>query len=382
MRIHSGGLVMGLISYRLGELIQIEDERNTEGKYTLDDVRGISIQKIFIDTKADMAGVSLKPYIIVRPDSFAYVPVTSRNGGKITIARNETDSTFIVSTSYIVFSVKRTDILMPDYLFMYFSRSEFDRYARFNSWGSARETFSWEDMCNIMLPVPPIEIQRKYVRVYTAMKANLKAFESGYDDLRLVCDMYIEELRRKIPCERIGAYIQEVNDRNTAMITDNVKGVNSEGNFIETRANTLDLDFHNYKIVQRNQFAYNPARINIGSIALSNDDTCIVSPMYVVFEVADKEKLLPEYLMLYFRRKEFQRSTLFYATGSVRDIFSFDLMQDVKIPIPDIKIQRSIANIYTVAQKRKSIAERLKALIKSACPVLIKGAINEARTMI
>ena len=112
---------MGLISYRLGELIQIEDERNTEGKYTLDDVRGISIQKIFIDTKADMAGVSLKPYIIVRPDSFAYVPVTSRNGGKITIARNETDSTFIVSTSYIVFSVKRTDILMPDYLFMYFN---------------------------------------------------------------------------------------------------------------------------------------------------------------------------------------------------------------------------------------------------------------------
>ena len=142
------------------------------------------------------------------------------------------------------------------------------------------------------------------------------------------------------------------------------------------------LDFHNYKIVRRSQFAYNPARINLGSIALAHDDICIVSPMYVVFEVADKEKLLPEYLMLWFMRREFQRSTLFYATGSVRDIFSLDLMREVQIPIPDITIQRSIANIYTAAQKRKSLADRLNTLIKSACPVLIKGAIDEAQLMI
>ena len=374
---------MGLISYRLGELIERKNERNTDLSYGVEHVRGINTEKILTPTRADISERNLSTFRIIRPNEFVFSRRLHQSDlSRLNVTYNNTDEDIICTEDNVVFRIKRTDLLLTEYLFMYFNRSEFDRYVSFNSWGSSVRFFNWEDMCNIMLPVPPIEIQRKYVRVYTAMKANLKAFESGYDDLRLVCDMYIEELRRKIPCERIGAYIQEVNDRNTAMITDNVKGVNSEGNFIETRANTLDLDFHNYKIVQRNQFAYNPARINIGSIALSNDDTCIVSPMYVVFEVADKEKLLPEYLMLYFRRKEFQRSTLFYATGSVRDIFSFDLMQDVKIPIPDIKIQRSIANIYTVAQKRKSIAERLKALIKSACPVLIKGAINEARTMI
>ena len=111
---------MGLGKYKLGELIQIHDERNVELAYGLNDVKGISIQKEFIETKADMSGVSLKPYILVKPGCFAYVTVTSRNGEKITIAHNNTNNTYIISSSYIVFRVKRTDLLLPDYLFMYF----------------------------------------------------------------------------------------------------------------------------------------------------------------------------------------------------------------------------------------------------------------------
>ena len=123
---------MALTKYKLGQLIQLEDERNSDGKFTLDDVKGISIQKVFIETKADMQDVSLTPYILVKPDFFAYVTVTSRNGGKITLAHNDTKNTYIVSSSYVVFSVRRTDLLNSDYLFMYFNRPEFDRYARFN----------------------------------------------------------------------------------------------------------------------------------------------------------------------------------------------------------------------------------------------------------
>ena len=160
---------MALIKYKLGDLIEQSDERNTENKYTLDNVKGISIQKIFIETKANMEGVSLKPYKLVQPDDFAYVTVTSRNGEKITLAHNKTEDTYIVSSSYIVFRVKRKDLLISDYLFMYFNRSEFDRFSRFNSWGSARETFSWEDMCDMDVELPPIDIQQKYVDIYNAM---------------------------------------------------------------------------------------------------------------------------------------------------------------------------------------------------------------------
>lgn len=369
---------MALSKYKLGELIQLEDGRNTNDSYNIKDVKGISIQKKFIETKADMQGVSLLPYILVKPDFFAYVTVTSRNGEKITLAHNTTNDTYIVSSSYMVFSVSKTDLLNSDYLFMYFNRPEFDRYARFNSWGSARETFDWDTLCDIDIELPDLPTQQKYVDIYNAMVANQQAYERGLDDLKLTCDAYIEDLRRRMPCEKIGVYIVEENNRNKALQNVNVKGVNSSGSFDETRANTNGLDFSNYKIVRQNQFAYNPSRINLGSISLYKDELdCIISPMYCVFSIKDTEKLLPEYLMLWFERKEFQRSTLFFAIGSVRDTFDYSLMQETSIPIPDIKMQRVIAEMYTVYNKRKEINEQLKTQIKDICPILIKGSLEE-----
>lgn len=375
----SGGLDMALTKYKLGDLIQLEDERNSEGKYGLNDVKGISIQKVFIETKADMQDVSLSPYILVKPDFFAYVTVTSRNGEKITLAHNTTQNTYIVSSSYVVFSVKRVDLLNSDYLFIYFNRPEFDRYSRFNSWGSARETFDWDTMCDIDIELPDLPTQQKYVDIYNSILANQQSYERGLEDLKLVCDGYIEDLRRKMPCEKIGPYISEVNERNTDLQSNNVQGVNSSSAFGETKADTTGLDFSNYKIVKKGQFAYNPSRINLGSIALQNSDDCIVSPMYIVFEISDSKKLLPEYLMLWFSRKEFQRSTFFYATGSVRDTFGFELMCEAKFPIPSIDEQKAIVNIYKTYIKRKEINEQLKTQIKNICPILIKGSLEEGR---
>lgn len=365
-------------TYKLGELIELSDERNSDNKYTLDDVKGISIQKIFIETKADMQDVSLTPYILVKPDYFCYVTVTSRNGEKITLAHNTTNDTYIVSSSYIVFYIKRPDLLNSDYLYMYFNRPEFDRFSRFNSWGSAREVFSWEDFCDIEITLPDLKTQEKYVEIYESLVENQKSYERGLDDLKLTCDAYIEELRRKMPCEKIGKYISECNTRNEDLKMLDVKGVESSGNFVETKANTDGLDFSNYKIVDVNQFGYNPSRINLGSIALKTYEKCIVSPMYIVFKIDNTTKLLPEYLMLWLSRSEFRRSTQFFTSGSVRDTFDFTEMQEVKIPIPNIEIQQSIAAIYNVYNQRKRINETLKSQIKDICPILIKGSLEEA----
>jgi len=148
------------MKYKLGDLIIQSDERNSELSYSINNVKGISIKKEFIETKAKMDGVSLKPYKVVPPGYFAYVTVTSRNSEKITLAYNDTDNTYIVSSSYIVFEVDKKNILLPEYLFMFFNRPEFDRLARFNSWGSARETFTWEDICDLKIIIPPIDIQK------------------------------------------------------------------------------------------------------------------------------------------------------------------------------------------------------------------------------
>lgn len=373
---------MALTKYRLGELIQFEDTRNSGGQYTLDDVKGISIQKVFIETKADMEGVSLAPYILVKPSFFAYVTVTSRNGEKITLAYNDTNDTYIVSSSYVVFSILRTDLLDPEYLFMYFNRPEFDRYARFNSWGSARETFSWEDLCDISIELPDISIQQKYVDIYKAMVANQKSYERGLEDLKLVCDGYIEDLRRKMPCEKIGPYIAARDERNVdeKLNVSDVKSVNMDGTFQETVANVDAGRINTYKEVNPYDFAYTN-RINIGSIAmrLPCDKKCLVSASYDVFYITDAQALMPEYLCLWIRRKEFFRAAGYYSVGSVKDNFSIEMLKEMEIPIPDIKVQRSIAGIFDVYNERKAINERLKNQIKDICPILIKGSLEEAK---
>ena len=373
---------MGLGKYKLGELIQIHDERNVELAYGLNDVKGISIQKEFIETKADMSGVSLKPYILVKPGCFAYVTVTSRNGEKITIAHNNTNNTYIISSSYIVFRVKRTDLLLPDYLFMYFKRSEFDRYARYNSWGSARETFSWEEMCDIDIELPDIAIQQKYVDIYNAMLENQRCYESALEDLKLVCDAYIEELSKDYQSVTIGQFIFQRDLRNDGSLgVSSVRGISTGKEFINTKADMEGVGLNNYKVVAPGQFAYVPDTSRRGdkiSLALNiSENTYLVSSISIVFDT-QKDVLLPEYLMLFFVRSEFDRYARFHSWGSARETFDWSEMCDVQIPIPDIKIQQYIVNIYTAYLLRKEINEQLKAQVKNVCPILIKGSLEEA----
>lgn len=368
---------MALTKYKLGELLQIEDERNSSGNYTLEDVKGISIQKNFIETKANMEGVSLNPYILVKPDFFAYVTVTSRNGEKITIAHNTSENTYIVSSSYVVFSVKKKEILNSDYLFMYFNRPEFDRYSRINSWGSARETFNWEDLCDIDIELPDLPTQQKYVDIYKAMVANQQSYERGLEDLKLVCDGYIEDLRRNVPCEKIGPYIEPSDERNTDLSIKLAQGITNDKHF--TTPKQVAESEKSAKIVRKGQFAYNRATTRNGekiSIAYRDGEDCVVSSAYQVFEIKQKNILLPEYLMMWFIRSEFDRYSRYMSKGSAHEFFEYSDMEEVSIPIPNIEIQRAISNIYLVFIQRNEINEKLKALIKDICPILIKGSLE------
>lgn len=375
---------MGLTKYKLGDLLKFVDSRNENLEYGINDVKGISIQKIFIETKADMTNVSLKPYYIVRPDDFAYVTVTSRNGEKITLAHNNTQNTYIVSSSYVVFRVRRQDILLSDFLYMYFNRPEFDHYARFNSWGSARETFSWDEMCDIDIDLPPVDIQQKYVDVYNSMLANQQSYERGLEDLKLVCDAYIEELRREMPSQKIGTFLELSEERNDdgKCGLDDVRGVSIEKKFIPTKADMKGVNLRPYYTIKPREFAYVPVTSRNGekiSIALNtSEDTYICSSSYIVFSVQRQERLWPAYLQMYFERGEFNRYARFNSWGSARETFNFDDMCDVAIPIPDIKVQKAISDIYAVYVDRKQINDHLKERIKSMCPILIKGSLEEA----
>ncbi|MDO2407878.1 restriction endonuclease subunit S [Campylobacter magnus] len=370
---------MSLTKYNLGELIEQVIDKNTDLKYRLDDLKGLSVNKTFIETKADMLGVSLKPYLIVKPSDFAYVTVTSRNSDKITLAYNNSQDTYIVSSSYVVFRVKETGILNSSYLFMYFNRPEFDRFSRFNSWGSARETFSYEDLCDVEIELPDIKIQQKYVDIYNSMLANQQNCEKGLDDLKLVCDAYIEDLRRKIPSQEIGEYIKNT-DRKTDNANFRIQGISKQQKFIDSESKTQGVDKNKYIVVEPMEFGYSPIHINDGSIALNDsNDTYLLSPIYKTFKTIDENLLLSEYLMMWFARSEFTRYCWFYAFGSARDNFEWSQMCEFRIPIPDIEVQKAIVDIYKCYKKQKEISQKLKEQIKNICPILIKGAIGEGK---
>ena len=374
---------MGLSKYKLGELISLCDERNSDNIYTLSDVKGISIKKEFIETKADMAGVSLSPYILVRPDSFAYVTVTSRNGEKITLAHNTSEDTYIVSSSYIVFKVNRPEVISSDYLFIFFNRPEFDRYARFNSWGSARETFSWEDFCDLDITLPSIGQQRKYVDVYLALQNNLAAYQSKVEELKLVCDGYLDKLKSENEKLKIGEFIEMCDERNSEGIytLKNLRGVSIEKKFIDTKADMAGVSLAPYIVVKPDCFVFVPVTSRNGekiTLAINDSkDTYIVSSAYIVFKVQDTNKLLPEYLFMFFNRPEFDRYSRFNSWGSAREVFTMDDMNNVAIPIPDISVQREIVNIHKCYIERQRIAEALKEQLKNICPVLIRGSLTK-----
>ena len=152
---------------RLGPYIQLVDVRNREGKE--DNLLGVSVSKNFVKSIANTVGTNFSKYKVVRKKQFTYIPDTSRRGDKIAVALLENEKEGLVSQAYTVFEIIDTNSLLPEYLMMWFRRPEFDRYARFISHGSVREIFSWEDMCDVKLPIPSIDIQQKIVEEYNLL---------------------------------------------------------------------------------------------------------------------------------------------------------------------------------------------------------------------
>lgn len=360
----------------LGNYITRVDRRNVDKR--IRNVMGISVRKEFRVPTSKVNPNELSTYKIVEPGQFAFVQ-TTHNEKCFAFAYNDTNKQIVVSSVNEVFYVNEKYI-HPRYLQMFLNRSSFDRYARFNSWGSAREVFSWDDLCDVEIEIPPINIQRKYVDIYKAMVANQQSYEHGLEDLKLVCDGYIEDLRRKMPCEKIGPYIRECNEKNDNNAITLFQGVTVDHVFTDPKR--VAEDSENGSVVRTGQFAFNKvmkAHNTKLPIALREGPDCVVSNSYQVFEVIDEKKLLPKYLLLWMNRAETQRYAGFISFGTTRDIFSFEDMGEISIPIPNIETQQAIVNIFTVYQKRVEINEQLKAQIKDICPILIRGSLEESK---
>ena len=184
-------------------------------------------------------------------------------------------------------------------------------------------------------------------------------------------------MRRKIPCEKIGPYIKPSDERNTNLKIKLAQGITNDKEFADPKQ-VADAET-SAKIVRRGQFAYNRATTRNGekiSIAYRTGDDCVVSSAYQIFEISAKDKLYPEYLMMWYKRSEFDRYARYMSKGSAHEFFEYEDMEEVQIPIPSIEIQKAITSIYNVYKERQRIATQLKEQLNNLCPILIKGSLQ------
>ena len=289
---------------RLGDYIRRSTTNNQDLRYGVELIEGVTNEGVFAPPKGDPIGVDLRPYKIVNDGAFVYNP-SRLDLGSIAYRK---DGLCIVSHLYVVFYLndKGKERILPEWLFLYFRRQEFYREVTFRNFGSQRPEFSFGDISDLLIPLPDIIIQQKYADIYQAMVANQKSYERGLEDLKLVCDGYIEDLRHKMPCEKIGPYIEQIEttNHNQCYGIDDVRGISISKKFIETKADMAGVDLRPYLVVNPNEFAYvTVTSRNGGRITLAlndSDSTFVCSSSYVAFRSLNNEALLPQYLMLFF----------------------------------------------------------------------------------
>lgn len=370
---------MALRKIRLGDYIFRTTANNKELIYNADYILGVTSEGIFDKPRGSTYGIDLQPYKIVKNGAFVYNP-SRLNIGSIAYFDGEL---CIVSHLYMVFYLNELGKkeINPQWLYIYLRRKEFQREVTFRNFGSQRPEFNFNDISEIIIPLPDREVQDKYVDIYLSMVENQKAYERGLEDLKLVCDGYIEKLRKETDNYPIHQFCYLSDERNDHEKNKNVQGLTVYKKFIDTKADMKDVSLKNYKMVYPGDIAYVPTTNRNGdkiACGLANIE-CIVSSTYEVLKIKDKNKLLPEYLFMWFTRSEIDKYARYNSWGSARETISWEDLSSYCIPVTNLKNQQSIANIYKSYIDRKEINERLKLQIKEICPILIKGSIEESK---
>ena len=333
---------------RLGNYIQPVDIRNSDLKVS--HLLGLSIEKCFIESIANTIGTDFRPYKIVKRDQFAYGPVTSRNGDKITIALLKEADVCIISSSYSVFEITDTTKLLPEFLMLWFSRSEFDRYARYKSHGSVREIFDWDEMCRVELPVPDLKEQQKIVNTYNAITNRIQLKQKINENLEKTAKIKLEHFLNDLNIDKFFSSIGSICD---------VKGgkrLPSDSDLIEQKNSHPYIRIRDIKdncfVMLNNEFVFvdNETQKSISRYITETNDLLIsivgtIGLTALVHKSLDKanltencvkltkmKKLSPEYVLIYLRSKNGQSAISKATGGAVQAKLPLKNVENLLIP--------------------------------------------------
>lgn len=364
---------MALTRHKLGELIEEVDERNDLGIRLF---YGLNKDKQFMPTAATTDNLDETKYKVIRNGRFAFSGMQTGRDEVIRISLYEKDEPIIVSPAYTTFEVSKTDVVQPEYLFMLFRSTEMDRYGWFVSDSSIRSNLDWDEFCDIEIELPPSNVQRKYVKIYQAMKANLRSYEDKADDLQIAYESQLDNVKN-LARKPLGDLVSEVDVRNEDLVVTSASGVNKQKVFMPSKAAAADLS--KYKLVGKDQLACNLMHIGRDeAIPVSmNRTSCpvLVSPAYLVISAGSDVD--PGYLFAWLCRSEVDRQAWFVADTSIRSGLEKARFYELGIPLPSKEVQRGIAELQAAYEQRRSVCDQLQDMIKDICPVLVRGALLE-----
>ena len=375
----------------LGEYIRQVDIRNKEGKK--ENLLGVSVQKQFIQSIANTVGTDFTKYKVVKKGQFTYIPDTSRRGDKIAIALLEDYEEGLVSNVYTVFEVIDTEKLLPEYLMLWFSRPEFDRYARFKSHGSVREVMDWEEMCKVELPVPDIEKQRKIVKTYKTLTDRIALKQKINDNLVAVGTASIQKNvgrgalinlteaemdRLTLPdgfeIQTVSEFCRETKSGSTPSRTNNEYWENGTISWVKSG------EVHNNITLQTEEYI-TPLGLNESSTKLLPKDTVLMAMYgvtageigYLAIEATTNQAICgmicnskANAAYLYFSLIQSQTAISRLSNGGAQDNLSKNFIDNIKIVVPPSEFieKMKLATIVeqmTLNTKEIAILEELQA---------------------
>lgn len=370
---------MALNKIKIGTFVEKYSEKCGIPNLTVDDISGINRDKEFFEPSKQV-GADTSAYKVVPPNYFACNLMHVGRDKVLPISMNYTSKNKIVSGAYTVFKIVDETVILKEFFFMFLKSIEKDRYFWFNTDSSVRDGLEWSVFCDIELELPSIQVQQKYVNVYKAMLHNLKSYQSNLDDLKTVCEAYIDNIKHTAIETKFEDIFSQTDERNSELLYSDVLGLDINKQFIKTKAKVNSDETKNYKVVKKGQFAFSgmqTGRDKTIRISLYCEESpAVISPAYTVFDNKN-EDLLSEYIMIWLLRTETDRKGCFYSDSSVRANLDIDRFMTLTIPLIDKDTQKSLIKIFRSYQKRKDIVETIKAKISEMCPILVRGAIKE-----
>lgn len=360
---------------RLGDYIMRSMANNNNLNYGTEMIEGVNSNGEFCTTKASLEDINLKPYKIVQNGDFVYNP-SRLNIGSLAYRQN---GMCIVSHLYVVFRLNDLGkkLIVPEFLYLFFNRDEFLRLITYLNFGSQRPEFNFYDMSEIQIPLPNIDVQQELVDTYHGLNALAEQNEALIQPLTEACQAYIIDCKKKYSEIELGGYIDFYTEKNSDCEITLEQGINIDKVFINPHRPNSDLSSR--IIVRKGQFAY-CTQLNNENVAIAyrKGDDCVVSPVYKAFEIKQefKDELLPEYLFLWLKRKEFGRFVYWRSVGSAYEFLQEENIREYRIPIPSPEVQQAIIDVYNCSEEAKKISTEARDKMKTLCPALVQRAIN------